>query len=66
MPLLRAQIAILFRLGNIDEETLEDLTNIGYQISIWTITRIKKQIGLICYINIFNKKAINKQMFKVL
>jgi len=34
MPLLRAQIAILFRLGNTDKETLEDLTNIGYQISI--------------------------------
>jgi len=34
MPLLRAQIAILFRLGNIDEETLKDLTNMGYQISI--------------------------------
>jgi len=66
MPLLRAQIAILFRLGNIDEETLEDLTNIGYQISIWTITRIKKQMGLICRINIFDKKAIDKQMFKVL
>jgi len=60
------QIAILFRLSNTDKETLKDLTNIGYQISIWTITRIRKQIGLVRRINIFNKKAIDKQMFKVL
>ena len=65
-PLLRVQIAILFRLSNTDKETLKDLTNIGYQISIWTITRIRKQIGLVRRINIFNKKAIDKQMFKVL
>ena len=38
----------------------------GYQISIWLITRIKKQLSLMRYINIFNKKAINKQIFKVL
>jgi hypothetical protein len=65
-PLLRAQIAILFRLGNTDEETLEDFTNIGYQISIWTITRIRKQMGLIRRMNIFDKKAINEQIFEVL
>jgi hypothetical protein len=29
-PLLRAQITILFRLGNTDEETLEDLIDMGY------------------------------------
>jgi len=28
--------------------------------------RIKKEISLICCINVFNKKVIDKQMFKVL
>ena len=65
-PLLRAQIAILFRLGNIDEKTLEDLINMGYQLSIQAIIRIKKEIGLIRRINVFNKKAIDEQIFKVL
>jgi hypothetical protein len=66
MPLIRAQIAILFCLGNTDKETLKDLTNMGYRISIWSIARIRKRMGLICRINIFDKKAIDKQMFKVL
>ena len=65
-PLIRAQIAILFRLGNIDKETFKDLTNMGYRISIQFIARIKKRIGLIRRINVFNKKVINKQIFKVL
>ena len=38
----------------------------GYQISIWTITRIRKQIGLVRRMNIFNRKAIDEQMFEVL
>jgi hypothetical protein len=66
MPLICAQIAILFRLSNTDEETLEDLTDMGYRISIWSIARIRKRIGLVRRINVFDKKAIDKQMFKVL
>ena len=65
-PLIRAQIAILFRLGNIDKETFKDLIDIGYQISIWSIARIRKRIGLVRRINVFDKKAIDEQMFKVL
>jgi len=30
MPLFRAQIAIFFRLGNTNEETLKDLIDMGY------------------------------------
>jgi hypothetical protein len=60
MPLLCTQIAILFYLGNIDEETLEDLINMGYQISIWAVTHIRKEMGLIRRINVFNRKAIDK------
>jgi hypothetical protein len=38
----------------------------GYQISIWAVTRIRKEMGLIRRINVFNRKAIDEQMFKVL
>ena len=66
MPLFCAQIAIFFRLSNTNKETLKDLINMGYQTSIQTIKRIRKEIGLIRRINVFDKKAIDKQMFKVL
>jgi hypothetical protein len=65
-PLFRAQIAIFFRLSNTDEETLKDLINMGYQTSIWTVRRVRKEMGLIRYINVFDRKAIDKQMFEVL
>ena len=65
-PLFRVQIAIFFRLSNIDEETFKDFINIGYQTSIQIVKRVRKEMGLICYINVFDKKAIDKQMFKVL
>ena len=38
----------------------------GYRISIWSIARIRKRIGLVRRINVFDKKAIDEQMFKVL
>jgi hypothetical protein len=64
--LLRAQITILFRLGNTDAETLEDLTDMGYQISIWAVTRIRKELGLIRRMNVFDRKAMDDQMFETL
>jgi hypothetical protein len=38
----------------------------GYQISIWAVIRIRKQMGLVRRINVFDRKAMDKQMFEVL
>ena len=45
-PFLRAQIAIMYRLGDTDEEMLEDLQDLGYNASITGVTRIRRDLGL--------------------
>src|SRR6266536_3177786 len=65
-PFLRAQIAILYRMNCTDEEMLEDLEDMGYQVLIWAVTRVRKQMGLVRRISVFNRQALDSQLFEIL
>jgi hypothetical protein len=60
MPFLRAQIIILYYLGDINKEILEDLENYGYIALITRVIRIYKKLGLICRMTIIDKQAADK------
>ena len=59
-PFLRAQIAILYRLGDTDEEMLEDLEDYGYIASITRVVRIRKKLGLIYRMTIIDRQAADE------
>jgi hypothetical protein len=60
MPFLRIQIAILYCLGDTDEEILEDLEDCGYTASITGVVRIYKKLGLIRCITIIDRQAADE------
>jgi hypothetical protein len=65
-PFLRIQIAILYRLGDIDKEMLEDLKDCGYTASITGVIRIYKKLGLIRRMTIMDRQAADEQLFAIL
>jgi hypothetical protein len=65
-PFLRAQIAILYRLGDTDEEMLEDLEDCGYTASITGVVRIRKKLGLIRRMTTMDRQAADEQLFAIL
>jgi hypothetical protein len=65
-PFLRTQIAILYRLGDTDEEMLEDLEDCGYTASITGVVCIRKKLGLIRRMTTMDRQAADKQLFAIL
>jgi hypothetical protein len=65
-PFLRTQIAILYRLGDTDEEMLEDLEDCGYTASITGVVRIYKKLGLIRRMTTMDRQAADEQLFAIL
>jgi hypothetical protein len=65
-PFLRAQITILYYLGDIDKEILEDLEDCGYTASITRVVRIRKKLGLIRRMTIIDRQAADEQLFAIL
>jgi arginine repressor len=65
-PFLYIQIAILYHLGDTDEEILEDLKDCSYTASITGVVRIYKKLGLICRITIMDRQAADEQLFAIL
>jgi len=59
-PFLRAQIIILYYLGNIDKEILEDLEDYGYIASITRVVRIRKKLSLIRRMTIIDRQAADE------
>ena len=45
---------------------LEDLQDMGYQISISAVTRVRKQMGLVRRMSVFNRQALDSQLFEIL
>jgi hypothetical protein len=66
MPFLCIQIAILYRLGDTDEEMLEDLEDCGYTALITGVVRICKKLSLIRRMTIMDRQAADKQLFVIL
>ena len=66
MPFLYIQIAILYRLGDTDEEMLEDLEDCGYTASITGVVRIYKKLGLIYCMTTIDRQAADEQLFAIL
>jgi hypothetical protein len=60
MPFLYVQIIILYYLGDIDKEILEDLEDYGYIALITRVIRIYKKLGLICHITIIDRQVVDK------
>jgi hypothetical protein len=60
MPFLRAQIIILYYLGNINKEMLEDLEDYGYIALITGVIRIYKKLSLIRRITIIDRQAADE------
>jgi arginine repressor len=65
-PFLRAQIAIMYRLGDTDEEMLEDLQDLGYNASITGVTRIRRDLGLARRMTVTDRQAEDEQLFEIL
>jgi hypothetical protein len=59
-PFLCAQIIILYYLGDIDKEILEDLENYGYIALITGVVHIYKKLSLIHRITIMDRQAADK------
>ena len=60
MPFLRMQIIILYCLGDINKEILEDFENYSYIALITRVIRIYKKLSLIRHITIINRQAADK------
>jgi hypothetical protein len=60
MPFLRAQIIILYYLGDIDEEILKDLEDYGYIALITGVVHIRKKLSLIRRMTIIDRQAVNE------
>jgi hypothetical protein len=65
-PLLRASIAILFRLNCTDEEIVEELVDCGYNTSLTAVKRIRVSMGLLRRMNLFDRQARDAQLFEIL
>jgi len=65
-PLLRASIAILFRLNCTDAEMLEELIECGYKTGLTGVTRIRIQMGLRRRMSVFDRQARDAQLFEIL
>jgi len=60
MPFLYTQIIILYYLGDIDKEILEDLKNYGYIALITRVIHICKKLSLIYYMTIIDRQAVDE------
>jgi hypothetical protein len=65
-PVLRASIAMLFRLNCTDEEILDELIDNGFQIKKTGIKRIRLELGLARKMHTLDREAMDAQLFGVL
>jgi len=65
-PVLRASIALLFRLNCTDEEILDELTDNGFQIKKTGIKRIRLELGLARKMHTIDREVMDAQLFGVL
>jgi hypothetical protein len=65
-PLLRASIAILFRLNCTDVEMVTELADCGYIITLTGVKRIRLEMGLRRRMSVFDRQARDAQLFEIL
>jgi hypothetical protein len=66
MPNLRTQIAILFRMSCTDDEIVIELQYCGYNINKFQVMRLRREIGLLRRMGVFERKERDTQLFEVL
>jgi hypothetical protein len=65
-PNLYAQIAILFRISYTDNKIVIELQYYRYNINKFQVTHLRREIGLLRQIDVFERKERDTQLFEVL
>jgi hypothetical protein len=56
----------MYRLGDTDEEMVEDLEDLGFRVSITRVTRIRRKLGLVRRITALDRQEADAQLFDIL
>jgi hypothetical protein len=56
----------MYRLGDTNEEMVEDLKDLGFRVSITRVTRIRKKLGLVRRITALDRQEADTQLFDIL
>ena len=56
----------MFRLGDSDQEMLEDLEDLGFQATLTGITRVRKQLGLVRRMTKEDRQVQDSKLFEIL
>ena len=65
-PNLRAQIAILFRMSCTDDEIVIELQYCGININTYQVTRLRREMGLLRRLSVFERAERDTQLFEIL
>jgi hypothetical protein len=65
-PNLRAQIAILFRMSCTDDEIVIELQYCRYNINKTQVTRLRREMGLLRRLSVFEREERDTQLFEIL